>query len=266
MNAAVGGYLDAKAAIEMACVDLAARRLGMAVHAYLGGAVVGAAHFNAWIGILPPDEAAQKRASGSDRGFRSAKIKVGGGIEADRDRVKAVREAVGARMQVCASTPTPATTPRPGHSRLGMLLAPYDLQLFEQPVAGGRLDGMARVRQAIGTPDHGRRVDHRSRQPHRSHPGRGGGHRQGQGDEAGWFLTARRIVETATAAGLGVVIGHGFGLGINTVAEIMVAATAQTSSTGLECVGPLKTADDIVNSKLDLSAGSLALPAAPVWA
>jgi len=31
----------------------------------------------------------------------------------------------------------------------------------------------------------------------------------------------------------------------------------------LECVGPLKTSDDIVTHKLDLTAGSIALPAGP---
>ena len=33
---AVKGYLDSKAAIEMACVDIAARAAGMPVHNYLG--------------------------------------------------------------------------------------------------------------------------------------------------------------------------------------------------------------------------------------
>jgi L-alanine-DL-glutamate epimerase-like enolase superfamily enzyme len=32
---------------------------------------------------------------------------------------------------------------------------------------------------------------------------------------------------------------------------------------GLECVGPLKTADDIVTHKLDISSGQLALPGGP---
>ena len=68
------------------------------------------------------------------------------------------------------------------------------------------------------------------------------------------------MLETASAAGLGVVIGHGFGLGVNTVAEIMLAATSRAVLAGLECVGPLKTADDIVTSKLDISSGSIALP------
>jgi muconate cycloisomerase len=71
------------------------------------------------------------------------------------------------------------------------------------------------------------------------------------------------MLETATAAGLRVVIGHGFGLGVNTVAEIMLAATSRGVIDGLECVGPLKTADDVVTHKLDLSSGALALPAGP---
>jgi len=48
--------LDAKAAIEMACVDLAARSMGVPVHTYLGGAVRDTLRFNAWIGILPPED------------------------------------------------------------------------------------------------------------------------------------------------------------------------------------------------------------------
>jgi L-alanine-DL-glutamate epimerase-like enolase superfamily enzyme len=79
----------------------------------------------------------------------------------------------------------------------------------------------------------------------------------------GGFLACRRMLETATAAGLRVVIGHGFGLGVNTVAEIMLAATSRNVIDGLECVGPLKTADDVVTHKLDLSSGTLALPLGP---
>jgi muconate cycloisomerase len=71
------------------------------------------------------------------------------------------------------------------------------------------------------------------------------------------------MLETATAAGLRVVIGHGFGLGVNTMAEIMLASTSRAVIEGLECVGPLKTADDIVTHKLDLSRGEIAIPNGP---
>jgi muconate cycloisomerase len=261
MDGALSGHLDAKAAIEMACVDLLARRLGIPVHQYLGGAVVDRVRFNAWIGILPPDEAAAEARTWFDRGFRSAKIKVGGGIQADRDRVRAVREAVGPTMALRADA-------NAGYGvddaiALGRLLEPFDLQLLEQPVAEHDLDGMARVRRAIGIPvmadesitDHASLI---------------AVIRAGCADivklkvmKQGGFLTCRRMLETASAAGLKVVIGHGFGLGVNTVAEIMLASTSRSVLEGLECVGPLKTADDIVTSKLDLGRGELALPGGP---
>ena len=76
----------------------------------------------------------------------------------------------------------------------------------------------------------------------------------------GGFLRTQRMAATAEAAGIRCVVGHGFGLGVNTMAEIQFAATSLNVIDGLECVGPLKTADDIVAEKLDLSSGRLALP------
>src|SRR4051812_17052200 len=42
------------AGIEMACIELAARRQGVALHAWLGGAIQDTVLFNGWIGELPP--------------------------------------------------------------------------------------------------------------------------------------------------------------------------------------------------------------------
>jgi L-alanine-DL-glutamate epimerase-like enolase superfamily enzyme len=261
MDQALAGFLDAKAAVEMACIDLLSRRLDVPVHQFLGGAVTDSVRFNAWIGILPPDEAAAEAKKWFDKGFRSAKIKVGGNIQADRERVKAVREAVGPTMQLRADA-------NAGYSvedgiALGKLLEPFDMQLLEQPVADDDLAGMAKVRSGIGIPvmadesitDYASLI------------------RVIRADCAdivklkvmkqGGFITCRRMLETAAAAGMTVVIGHGFGLGINTVAEIMLAATSAAVIPGLECVGPLKTSDDIVTAKLDLSSGEIALPQGP---
>ncbi len=258
------GFLDSKAAIEMACVDLAARIAGMPVHAYLGGAVKERLLFNAWIGILPPDEAAKETLDWKNKGFRSAKIKVGGNIEADRDRVKAVREAVGPEFQlrIDANAGYDADT----SIRLAKMVAPFKLQLFEQPVPDHDIAGMARVRReanAVGLPIMADEsvLDHASLI------------RIIRADAAdivkvkvmkqGGFLNTRRMIATAEAAGIRCVVGHGFGLGINTMAEIMLAATSSNVIDGLECVGPLKTADDIVTRKLDLSSGSIPLPGGP---
>lgn len=261
MNATLEGYLDAKAAIEMAVIDMLSRRLGISVHQYLGGAVVSEVRFNAWIGIGSPDEAAAEARKWFDRGFRSAKVKVGGGIRADRDRLGAVREAVGGEMQLRADA-------NAGYGvedaiALGKLLEPVNLQLLEQPVAADDLDGMARVRRGVGMPVMADEsiTDYRSLIDVI---------RADCADivklkvmKQGGFLQCRRMLETASAAGMRVVVGHGFGLGINTVAEIMLAATSEAVLEGLECVGPLKTADDIVTEKLDLGRGRIDLPGGP---
>ena len=261
---AVEGFLDSKAAIEMACVDLSARVAGMPVYTYLGGAVKDTLLFNAWIGILTPEAAVKETMEWKQKGFRSAKIKVGGNIEADRDRIKAVREAVGPDFQIRidANAGYDADT----SIKLAKMVAPYKLQLFEQPVPADDIAGMARVRReanAVGLPIMADEsvLDHASLI------------RIIKMDAAdivkvkvmkqGGFLNTRRMIATAEAAGIRCVVGHGFGLGVNTMAEIMVAATSANVIDGLECVGPLKTRDDIVTHKLDLSSGSLALPPGP---
>ncbi len=261
---AVSGHFEAKAAIEMACLDVAARVAGVPVHTYLGGAVKDRVHFNAWIGILPPDEAAQETLHWKEQGFRSAKVKVGGDIHADRDRIAAIREAVGPEfhLRIDANAGYDADT----SIELARMVAPYKLQLFEQPVPDHDLAGMARVRReanALGVPvmadesvsDHASLV------------------RIVKADAAdivkvkvmkqGGIINTRRMIATAEAAGIRCVVGHGFGLGPHTMAEIMVAATSNNVLDGLECVGPLKTQEDVVTQKLDLSGGSLALPDGP---
>ena len=262
LDAATPGFLDAKAAIEMACVDLTARALGVPVHAYLGGAVRERLSFNAWIGILPPGEAAAEARKWFERGFRSAKIKVGGGIEADRDRVKAVREAVGGTMalRIDANAGYDADTA----IRLAHLVQPYDLQLFEQPVPAGDLAGMARVRREAGG------VAIMADESILDHASLIEVIKAGAADivklkvmKQGGFHRTAAMLATAEAAGLRCVIGHGFGLGVNTMAEIMLAATSANVIDGLECVGPLKTVDDITAEKLDLGSGVLALPPGP---
>jgi muconate cycloisomerase len=261
MDLAQDQFYDAKAAIEMACTDLICRRLGIAVYTYLGGEQVRELRFNAWIGILPPDEAAAEAKKWFDQGFRSAKVKVGGNVDADRDRIQAIREAVGSKMQLRADA-------NAGYSvedgiRLAKLLEPFNMQLLEQPVAAEDLAGMAKVRQSTSIPIMADEsiIDYASLIA------------VIKSDSAdivklkvmkqGGFLNTRRMLETATAAGLRVVIGHGFGLGVNTVAEIMLAATSKNVIEGLECVGPLKTADDIVTHKLNLQAGMISLPTGP---
>jgi muconate cycloisomerase len=258
------GFHDAKAAIEMACVDLSARVAGMPVHAYLGGLMTDVVRFNAWIGILPPDEAAAETKAWQDKGFRSCKIKVGGNIEKDRDRVKAVREAVGPafNIRIDANAGYDADT----SIKLSRYVAPFNLQLYEQPVPFDDIAGMARVRREANAMGLAIMAD----ESVLDHASLINIIKADAADlvkvkvmKQGGFLNTRRMIATAEAAGIRCVVGHGFGLGINTMAEIMCAATSKNVIEGLECVGPLKTSDDIVTQKIDMSSGSITVPGGP---
>ena len=218
--------------------------------------------FNAWIGILPPDEAAAETVSWQKKGFRSAKIKVGGNIDADRDRVKAIREAVGPdfKLRIDANAGYDADT----SIKLARSVLPYNLEHFEQPVPYDDIAGMARVRREGGG------IPIMADESVLDHASLINIIRADAADivkvkvmKQGGFLNTRRMIATADAAGVRCVLGHGFGLGINTMAEIMCAATSANVVDGLECVGPLKTSDDIVTHKIDMTSGSIALPDGP---
>ena len=71
------------------------------------------------------------------------------------------------------------------------------------------------------------------------------------------------MIDCAAAAGLRVVIGHGFGLTLSTLAEAAVAAVSDAVIAGCEAVGPLKMAGDVVADPVDLSTGVLRLTDAP---
>ncbi|HYH41035.1 MAG TPA: enolase C-terminal domain-like protein [Burkholderiales bacterium] len=251
----------AGAGVEMACIELTCRRLGVPIHTYLGGAAETTVLFNGWIGELSPDEAAADAKRWLDAGFKSAKIKVGSGVEADHDRIAAVRGAVGSAMKlrIDANLQYDADT----SLKLCRMVKKYDLQLFEQPAGKDDLEGLARVRREGGIPV----MADESISDHESLI------RVIKADcadyvkfgikQAGGMLRASRMLATAEAAGLPVVIGHGFGLDPSTIAEIMLAATSRNVVPGLECVGPLKVKDTITTTRLDISSGSIPLPGGP---
>jgi L-alanine-DL-glutamate epimerase-like enolase superfamily enzyme len=252
---------EAVAAVEQACIDLTCRRLGIALYDYLGGAVEDHLRFNGWIGELPPNEAAAEARRWLDAGFDSAKIKVGSGVEADRDRVAAVREAVGSAMALRIDANQQYDIA--AALQLCEAIRPFDLQLFEQPTPKDDLEGLARVRREGGIAI----MADESISDHESLV------RVIRADcadfvkfgvaQAGGLLPAAQMLATAEAAGLPVVLGHGFGLDLSTTAEIMLAATSRNVVAGLECVGPLKVVDTVTTSRLDIASGSIALPQGP---
>ena len=257
MDREAPGRYEAIAAVEMALIDLKARALGVPVHSLLGGRVKDEITFNAWIGTVPPDQAAREATAWLGRGFRSAKIKVSGAGPDGIARVAAVRAAVGGRMALRVDFNESL--------RLGEAvpfirrLEPYDLTLIEQPIPRAEIAGLAEIRRGIGIP---LMADESVTGPASLVEII----RREAADlvkvkvmKQGGLLRTLAMVECAAAAGLRVVIGHGFGLTLSTLAEATVAAVSEAIVDGCEAVGPLKMAADVVAEPVRLDAGVLRL-------
>ncbi|MEM7407806.1 MAG: mandelate racemase/muconate lactonizing enzyme family protein [Pseudomonadota bacterium] len=249
------------AAIETACLDLTCQRLGIPLHQFLGGAVADRVRFNGWIGELPPDEAAAEAGRWLAAGFKSAKIKVGTGVAEDSARVAAVREAVGDAMALRMDANQQYDVA--GALALCAEVKQFDMQLFEQPTPKDDLEALARIRREGGLPimadesisDHQSLIDVIKADC--------ADYVKFGIKQAGGLMRAQQMIATAEAAGLPVVLGHGFGLDPSTMAEIMLGATSSNVVPGLECVGPLKVVDTVATTRLDLSRGEIDLPTAP---
>jgi muconate cycloisomerase len=255
MDREVDKASEAKAAVEMAMFDLTGRVLGVPVTTLLGGRVRDEVHFNAWIGTVPPAQAAREADAWATRGFRSAKIKLDGATDEGVARVAAVRDAVGDRLALRVDF---NESLRLGEAAAFIRrLEPYGLMLVEQPIPRDQIPGLAEIRRGIGIPlmadesvtDGASLIDII---------------RRGAADlvkvklmKQGGFLRTRAMIDCAAAAGLRVVIGHGFGLTPSTLAEVAMAAVSEAVIDGCEAVGPLKMAGDVVRDPVRLETGSL---------
>ena len=261
MDRQLAGASEAKAAVEMALMDLKARVLGIPVHSLLGGRVKDAVTLNAWIGTVPPAQAAREALAWLAQGFRTAKIKVSGAGDEGVQRVAAVRAAVGDRMALRVDFNESLAAP--DAAAFIRRLEPYALTLVEQPVSRDDIAGLARIRREIAIP---LMADESVASPAALVEII----RREAADlvklkvmKQGGLLRTLAMVECAAAAGLRVVLGHGFGLTLSTLAEAAVAAASDAVVDGCEAVGPLKMAGDVVADPVRLDGGVIPLSDAP---
>jgi o-succinylbenzoate synthase len=137
-----GAPVQARAAWELALLDLEARRAGRP----LGEPGAEAIAVNRTLPAGPPEEVARHAADGIRDGFSCFKVKVG--LPDDADRVGAVREAIGPwpALRIDANGAWSVEQAVTSLARL----ARYDLQLVEQPCA--TLGELAELRRDCPVP------------------------------------------------------------------------------------------------------------------
>jgi L-alanine-DL-glutamate epimerase-like enolase superfamily enzyme len=142
MDAALAANPYAKAAIEMALWDLLGRAAGLPLHALLGGGR-RELRIKYAIGLVEPARAREEALAARELGFDYLKLKVGGDLKSDIERVQAVAEtlAEGERLGVDANGGWTLSTALAALDPLGELSVAF----LEQPVSSRYPAAMAAV-------------------------------------------------------------------------------------------------------------------------
>ncbi len=148
---AVVGNGAAKAAVDLALHDLAARAAGVPLVRWLGGWRLPEVVGSECIFYGPPEVAAGAARRHVAAGFGILKIRVGlEPFARDLERVAAVRAAVGEGVRLAVDA-NQAWSVKEAIRRIRALEA-FGLECVEQPVAARDLTGMAEVAGAVGVP------------------------------------------------------------------------------------------------------------------
>jgi len=155
LNRAIVGNTAAKALLDIAVHDAAARALGVSVATLLGGLVRDRLPTDASVPFAPPDQAAVQARRAVQEGFRVIKVRVGLGLERDEARLTAVREAIDREPEggevVMAADANGTWLPKQAVGYLRRWER-YRLGWMEQPVAAEDIDGLRFVRDHTSIP------------------------------------------------------------------------------------------------------------------
>ncbi len=148
---AVVGNHAAKAVLDIAWHDLAARAAGVPLVRWLGGRRGAELLGSECVFYGPPERAAADARRYAAEGFRIVKVRVGlEPFSRDVARVAAVREAVGDDVRLAVDA-NQAWSPKEAIRRIRALQA-FGIESVEQPVSAEDVTGLAEVQQAVTVP------------------------------------------------------------------------------------------------------------------
>lgn len=142
---------SAKAAVDMAVLDLWGKSWNAPLYQLLGGART-TLETDITISVNPIDQMVDDSISAVNRGFRILKVKVGKEGLADVERIAAIRQAVGKDVLLRVDANQGWSPSQSIRIISAMEDRGLDIELVEQPVAAHNLQGMIQVTQAVQTP------------------------------------------------------------------------------------------------------------------
>ena len=147
LDHAMRGAPQAKAAIDCALYELNALRIGAPLCLLLGGKMRSSVPILRILAIKTPEEMAAQAQKLAGKGYNYLKIKVNGDVAEDVARVAAIRKRVGDDVHLTIDA-NQAYSPKDAIAALTRM-APFNIDLAEQPVSADDFDGLKLVTQAV---------------------------------------------------------------------------------------------------------------------
>jgi muconate cycloisomerase len=272
MDKVVKGHPYAKAAVDIACHDLAGKALGVPVSTLLGGRVRDGIELTHSLGIMDVDRCIDEAEQAVAEGARTIKCKTGLDPERDVELVRRLRETLGAAVKIRVDgnegyrsvTEAVEVTRRQEE---------YDILLCEQPVAG--VEALARVAERIEAPvmaDESAWTVHDILELHEL---RAAECFSCYVTKPGGLYRARQQAELAAALGMACDIGGSIELGIGNAANLQLGAalpsatlpsvcpvTKPAGASGPEIAG-IYYVDDVVTAPFGFEEGRVLVPDGP---
>ena len=262
LDSALDGLWEGKSAITLALSDILAKSLDVSLCQLLGGPVVEKVFFNAWIGVLSNKDASLEAKKFKQKGWIACKVKLNGEVSSDIERVLAVREGGGKDFEIRVDANESYRSIQDARNFIKEVSS-ANIRLFEQPFDRKNLDDLVALRRSVEIPimadecvsDYYSLLEVINREA---------------ADivklkilKQGSVFKVREMISMLEGAGLEVVIGHGFGLTPQTIAEIHLASSSKSVLSAIESVGPYKMVDDVVDVPLDIDSGEITVPNLP---
>ena len=194
-------------------------------------------------------------------GFRSLKIKINTDLAGAQKRVQAVRSVVKDDFQIRVDANEVLNFNQA--REIAEMLKPFGVLYLEQPVPRDSFEDFQRLAQMSPVKLMADEGIHDLETLLRFLKSGAAHFVKVKIQKFGGFLKTFQAVQVAAAFGIPVILGHGFGLSVNTLAELHLAASTNAIVDGCEAVGPFKMADDVVKAPVVMDRGTIPVPNQP---
>lgn len=274
VSRAIRGHPYARAAFDIAMWDARGRTSGEPIHRLLGGQVRSELRVAHMLGLMSVEEATEEATAATADGVSAFQIKLTGDLDADVEKVAAVREILGPEAHLRADINQGyGTLPIKSAIEAVNAIAEQGLNVVEQPVEG--LRAMATVRAATDVAIMADESCWNSADAAELVEGRAADAISVYVAKAGGLGEARSVAEVAHAAGLPCDVNGSLESGIGTLASIHLAAVCESVSlpSVISCSVPAATQstrragryyeDDVLAEPLPFEHGYLLIPDGP---